>query len=133
MPIALSSISGTPYTLAPAGRPQIINIFATWCGPCRSETPGFVLAASRLRAHGVQVIGIDQQESGTQVSRFVRDFGLTYPVYIDTTGITHHVLGARLIPTTIYVDGSGRIRWIRPGPLTEGELTHLGQLVEASI
>lgn len=130
-PIGLSSLSGSPYTLRPAGRPQIINIFATWCTPCRMEMPGFAAAAARLKARGIDVVGIDQEESGERVARFAREFGLTYPLYIDTDGITHAVLGARLIPTTIFVDADGRIRWIHPGPITERDLTTLALTGEA--
>jgi thiol-disulfide isomerase/thioredoxin len=127
VPIALSSLSGARYTLAPTGRPQIINIFATWCTPCRMEMPGFVAAAKRLKARGIDVVGIDQEESGARVARFAQEFGLKYPLYIDTDGITHAVLGARLIPTTIFVGGDGRIRWIHPGPVTEHDLIALAE------
>lgn len=92
--------------------------------------PDLALAAERLRERGVEVIGIDQSESGPAVARFVKEFGVRFPVYIDTTGITHRVLGARFIPTTIYVDRDGRIRWIRPGPLTAREFTTFARIAE---
>lgn len=132
VPIALTSLSGASFTLESHGKPQIINIFATWCGPCRLEMPGFAAAAARLRAQGIDVVGIDQEESGASVSSFAREFGLTFPVYIDTDGITHAVLGARLIPTTIFVDANGRIRWIHPGPITPRDLRILANLGTAA-
>lgn len=122
VPLRVSSLYGTPYTLAPTQRPTVINVFATWCTPCREETPGIASLASGLRARGITLVGIDQEESTAAVSQFARQFALPYPVYIDTAGITHDVLGARVIPTTIIVNSSGVIVWEHAGPLTPGEL-----------
>jgi thiol-disulfide isomerase/thioredoxin len=117
-PLRLSSLSGNGYTLNGGRHPLLINVFATWCGPCREETPGLVAAASALSARGIRLVGIDQQESAQAVQTFARDFHVPYPLYVDDVGLTHTVLGARVIPTTIYVDGSGIIRWEHAGPIT---------------
>jgi cytochrome c biogenesis protein CcmG/thiol:disulfide interchange protein DsbE len=122
LPLQVSSLYGTPYTLQPRQRPMIINVFATWCTPCREETPGFAATAQRLRGRGIDVFAIDQQESPQAVSAFVQEFGLRYPVYIDTSGITHDLLGARMIPTTIFVNAAGVIVWEHAGPLTPAQL-----------
>ncbi len=129
VPIGLSSLSGDAYTLEPDGRPQIIHVFATWCGPCRDEMPAFARAADNLRTEGIGVIAIDQQENAATVAAFAREFHLTFPVVIDARNVTHSILGARLIPTTIFVDGNGIIRWEHPGPMTPNELFHLGEPV----
>jgi thiol-disulfide isomerase/thioredoxin len=124
-PLRVASLYGAPYTIAPQGRPMVINVFATWCGPCRAEAPGIAQAASRLRALGIDVVGIDQQESVAQVQAFARDFSVRYPLYVDATGITHSVLGARFIPTTVYVDAHGIIRWEHAGPISAKTLLAL--------
>lgn len=129
-PLRVASLYGTPYTLRSSGRPMVINVFATWCGPCREEAPEFAAAAARLRARGIDVVGIDQQENGAQVATFARDFHLRYPLYVDSAGITHSVLGARIIPTTLYVDASGVIRWQHAGPLTERALLQIASAPE---
>jgi thiol-disulfide isomerase/thioredoxin len=121
-PLRVSSLYGASYTLPPPQRPTVINIFATWCMPCREETPGFAAAASGLRARGIGLVAIDQEESAAAVAAFAKEFGLTYPVYIDTSGITHDLLGARVIPTTILVNRSGVIVWEHAGPITSAEL-----------
>lgn len=124
-PLALSELTGQRFVLAPTGHVQVINIFATWCTPCRDEMPGFASAAQRLRARGIDVIGIDQAENGAQVARFKEEFKIGFPLYIDTSGITHAALGARLIPTTILVGSDGRIKWIHPGPVSPLEILTL--------
>ena len=122
LPLQLSSLYGGGYTLDVHSRPTIINVFASWCTPCREETPGFAASAQKLRARGIDVVGIDQQESAQAVARFAQEFALPYPVYIDTSGITHDLLGARVIPTTIFVNANGVIVWEHAGPLTAAQL-----------
>lgn len=129
VPIRVSSLYGTALTLAPPRHPTVVNVFATWCVPCREETPGFAAAAKGLRARGIDLVAIDQEESTAAVAAFARAFGVSYPVYIDTTGVTHDVLGARVIPTTILVNKSGVIVWEHAGPLTQSEL--LGAIAAA--
>lgn len=97
------------------------------------EMPDLTLAAERLRARGVEVIGVDQEESATRVESFAREFGVTYPIYIDPNGALRRMVGSRFIPTTIYIDGNGRIRWIHPGPLTGGELSRIAQAPEENL
>lgn len=123
--LPLSSLNGSSYRFSPPGRPQLINVFATWCTPCRMEMPAFTVLAQRLRERGIDVVGIDQQESGGAVAQFAREFHVTYPLLIDSSGITHRVFGSRYIPTTIFVDRDGTIRWIHPGPLSEHDMTTL--------
>jgi thiol-disulfide isomerase/thioredoxin len=125
--IHLVSTSSTPYTLAPDGRPRLINVFATWCGPCREETPAFARAARKLQKRGFEVVGIDQEESAARVLEFAQDFHVPYDLYIDNDGITKSVLGARMIPTTILVGSDGRIRWIHPGPIDPQTLMALAK------
>lgn len=132
IPIRLSSIYGDPYTLGTPHRPAVINVFATWCTPCREETPGFAAAARGLRARGFDVLGIDQEESPAAVSAFAREFALPYPVYIDTSGVTHDLLGARVIPTTIVVNGDGVIVWEHAGPLLREDFVRAAESVSGT-
>ena len=122
LPLQLSSLYGQSYTYDVHGRATVINVFASWCTPCREETPGFAASAAKLRARGIDVVGIDQEESAQAVARFAQEFALPYPVYIDQSGITHDLLGARVIPTTIFVNRAGVIVWEHAGPLTPAQL-----------
>lgn len=125
---SVSSLYGGPHTVRPNGRAQLINVFATWCPPCRAETPLLTAAAAGLQARGVQIVAIDQQESAYQVEQFAQAFRLPYPVYIDGDGITHQLLGARIIPMTIYVDPAGIITWEHAGPMDADDLREVAAL-----
>lgn len=117
------SMNGQSTVLAPpAGRTHIINVFATWCVECKTEIPRLTQLAPQLARKRVDLVGIDQQESIDQVARFTAAYNMHYPVYIDDNGMTRQILGARYIPTTIVVDANGVIRFVRVGPLSNGDL-----------
>lgn len=119
----VQSLHGDPASIAPAdGRVRVINVFATWCTECRTEIPNLTRIAPSLAAKHVDLIGIDQQESPANVARFADSFGMQYPVYVDNDGTTRAMLGARVIPTTIIVDGRGVIRFVRVGAMNAHEL-----------
>lgn len=122
----VESLKGGTAAIAPAnGRIRVINVFATWCTECRTEIPQLTRLAPKLAAANVDIIGIDQQEDPAQVGRFANAFAMRYPVYVDADGTTRQVLGARVIPTTLIVDGRGIIRFVRVGALNAGELSAL--------
>lgn len=130
--IRVQSLAGQAITLAPRGRPRVINVFATWCPPCRAEMPALRAFAARLRERGIETVGIDQEEDAARVSVFARDYRIRYPLFIDTTNVTHDLLGARVIPTTIFVDANGIIRWEHSGPLDSSGFDALAARVESA-
>jgi thiol-disulfide isomerase/thioredoxin len=116
---SLSPLGDGPAMLARRpGHPLLIDVFATWCPPCRDELAALALIAPRLERSGVDVAGIDQAESPVQVEAAVRAYGIRYPVYIDPGDDSSWVSTARVIPTTILLDGRGVVRFVHAGPLT---------------
>ena len=132
IPLAVASLNGQSVTISASGRPQIINVFATWCVPCRTEMPAFAAMASHVQRQGIEVIGIDQQEDAAPVSQFIKEFALPFPVYIDRSGLAHDVLGAHMIPATIYIDAHGIVRWQHFGPLTRQDWKDLSLLTRSA-
>ena len=121
--LTFSSLAGQPAILKPApGRITVVNVFATWCPPCKAETPDLVAFAKAAGSKGVDVIGIDQQESPVQVSAFAQRYGIAYPLMIDAGRQTKDVLGAHIIPRTIVIDGSGVVRAVVSGPMTAAQM-----------
>jgi len=106
-----------------AGRPVIVNFFASWCTPCRKETP---LLARFFRArHGsVAIIGIDVSDQATAALAFVHRSGVTYPVATepasDSTVIAYDLPG---LPATFFLDAHHRIVKRVYGAVTQAELT----------
>ena len=91
-----------------AGRPVIVNFFASFCGPCKKETP---LLGSFYRArHGqVAVIGVDVNDGAAAALRFVRAARASYPIGADTTAATATGYGVVAIPQTFFLNAAHRI------------------------
>jgi thiol-disulfide isomerase/thioredoxin len=128
-----TALDGTRTTLALApGRVTFVNVFATWCPPCKAETPDLVTFAAREKSKGVDVVGIDQEETPAQVQAFRERFGIDYPMVIDTGRQTKDILGARIIPRTIVVDGKGVVKAVYSGPMTADQMLRLAAEAGAS-
>jgi cytochrome c biogenesis protein CcmG/thiol:disulfide interchange protein DsbE len=65
------------------GAPLVLNVWASWCSPCREEAPTFERLWRRHRGHGLQIIGINTQDDEPSARAFVEEFGITYPVVRD--------------------------------------------------
>jgi thiol-disulfide isomerase/thioredoxin len=104
-----------------ANKVAVLNFWATWCPPCRAETPAMVTAYARLRAPGVAFIGIDTTETAPIVKTFLSAKGVPYATAIAGPDV-YNAFGIAYIPTTIVVDAHGviRARWV--GEITPAQL-----------
>jgi thiol-disulfide isomerase/thioredoxin len=105
-----------------AGRPVLINFFASWCGPCKRETP---LLARFYRAHHgrVLIIGIDANDQTAAALTFIRSAGLGYPVGFDPAGTVATSYGVIALPQTFMLNATHQIVRHIAGALMAGELT----------
>lgn len=99
----------------------MVNIWASWCGPCRSEAP-ILAAAARTYAGRVQFLGVDILDSRASARAFIREFGWTYPSVFDPTGSIRDQLGLIGQPATLFYDASGNLASTWVGPLTPAVL-----------
>ena len=90
-----------------AGRPLVINFWASWCVPCRREMPALE-AAFRRYGGAVSFVGIDTRDGSGPARRFARRTGVRYPLARDFEGGTADDYGVFGLPTTVFVDASGR-------------------------
>jgi cytochrome c biogenesis protein CcmG/thiol:disulfide interchange protein DsbE len=96
---------GRPVKLSTLRGPMVINLWASWCKPCRKELPQYEAFAKKY-AGKVRVIGIDFQETRVgAATRLAHDAGVDYPLYADPDGR----MRARFMPKVILLDGDGRI------------------------
>ncbi len=104
------------------GRPTVVNLWASWCGPCRNEMPVFQRvhqqAGDRLR-----VIGVNTQDyNETAARRTIQSTGIGYAVLSDPEGRLRAGVGAVGMPTTLFVDGTGRLVHTELGEMSEAQL-----------
>lgn len=125
--VQLPDLQGAPVVLpdAFAGRPILINFWASWCGPCIIEMPELDRFAAEQGANGVQVVGIalDRPED---VQAFLRHTPVAYPVLLDSPGPADSSVqqgNARgVLPFTVLVDAEGRLLKQKIGPFEPGEI-----------
>jgi cytochrome c biogenesis protein CcmG, thiol:disulfide interchange protein DsbE len=111
------SLDGTRFDLS-ARRKNVVllNLWATWCAPCRYEIPELQAIHDKYRSKGFEVIGVSVDESGVEaVQEFVDEYRMTYPVVLDPEGRMADILQTSVLPTTVMLDREGTIVWKRIG------------------
>lgn len=117
----LVSLAGDAVSLASlAGRPVLLNLWATWCVPCLAEMPELAELQERFGPEGLAVVGVsvDDEESLDQVRAFVSEGKVRIPVWLDPQMQVYRALRVRGLPATFVVDREGRILLRHDGPIT---------------
>jgi thiol-disulfide isomerase/thioredoxin len=127
-PLTLRSLDGNRVAIpdAYAGRPLLINLWASWCGPCVREMPALQQFHAEQGANGVQVVGIALDDASA-VRDFVQGAGVRYPILLDAPGPLD--AGVRLgdpkgvLPYSLLVSADGRLLKQHIGPFADGEIS----------
>ncbi|GAC1592490.1 MAG: hypothetical protein NVS3B28_21350 [Candidatus Velthaea sp.] len=110
-PFRLKTITGATLTNDTyRGRTLVINVWATWCPPCRAETPDLIASATKLRKEGVAFLGVDTTEDSPTVRAFVADHNVPYAQAIDSDKSFTNAYNVVLFPTTYVIDPKGVLR-----------------------
>ncbi|HEX2850711.1 MAG TPA: TlpA disulfide reductase family protein [Acidimicrobiales bacterium] len=113
---------GVDLAMVRAGRPAVVNFFASWCVPCRQELP--VLAQASAAHTDIAFIGVDFQDSRSNAADILARYGITYPAAYDPKGDIGTSYGIRGLPATAFLDAKGRITELHLGALTAPDLDH---------
>ena len=113
-PVEGTTLTGDRVSLADfAGKVVVVNVWGSWCVPCRAEAPHLAAAARRLDGDGVRFLGIDVRDSPAQARAFVDRFDVPYPSLFDQSGSTllgfRDTLPPNAIPSTLVIDASGDV------------------------
>jgi len=121
---AARTIAGDSVSLADhRGRVVLLNIWATWCHPCRTEIPELQALYEKERERGLEVIGVSIDAGGEDaaVADFAREYGVTYPIWRDGDGRVSTTFAAVGVPATYLIDRDGVLRWSHLGPVTASD------------
>ncbi|MFA6312008.1 MAG: TlpA disulfide reductase family protein, partial [Sterolibacterium sp.] len=91
------------------GKPLIINVWASWCGPCRAEMGSLERLSRRLGGKKIKVIGISTDDDAAAAAAFLTKSRVTFDNYLDKNLLLENMLGASTLPLTILVDAQGRV------------------------
>lgn len=104
-----------------AGKPVIVNFWASWCGPCQQETP--LLASWYRQEHGkVVILGLDENDSAANALKFAQAKGVTYPLGFDPNVTVAPAYGINALPQTFFLNAKHQIVDQVPGALTMAKL-----------
>ncbi|SCG58671.1 TlpA family protein disulfide reductase [Micromonospora coxensis] len=127
---------GAPVALRDVRGPAVVNLWASWCPPCRKELPAFQRLSERA-AGRLQVLGVNSRDTRTAAQSIGEDFGIRFPVLFDQGEALQRELGRNALPLTLLVDAEGRVVHVdASGALDDARLAalvqrHLGLAVPA--
>jgi thiol-disulfide isomerase/thioredoxin len=105
------------------GSTVLLNLWATWCAPCRRETPYLQSLHEKLAPQGLVVVGVSVDAFGAErdVEEFMTEFGVTYQILHDPAMRSLDVFSAIGLPATYLIGKGGTLLWVRLGPVEPGD------------
>lgn len=124
---SLEDLNGNKLTLSDfEGKVLFLNFWATWCPPCRAEIPDFIEVYDKYKDMGLAILGVSVDNiSAKQVGEFAEKIKMNYPVAMATKKLFQDYPSPGAIPTTLVIDGMGKIRHKKVGLMSKQELIDL--------
>jgi len=122
----LETLQGETVTLSDLrGKAVVVNLWASWCPPCRAEMPALQAAYEADRDRGLEILAVDMtyQDTEQDALRFIQEFGLTFPIALDRDGTVARQYLLRALPSTFFVGPDGVItKVVIGGPMSEATI-----------
>lgn len=117
------NLDGSKFDLASRRKNVVLlNLWATWCGPCRYEIPELQRIHDTYAKRGFEVVGVSVDEGAAElIQQFATENKMTYPLVHDPEGKIANILEASVLPTSIMIDRDGRIIWKKVGAILEND------------
>ena len=109
----------------------LVNVFASWCGPCRAETPHLVEVFDKVDNEGIEFVGLNLSESFDAVRIFKDEFDINFPLLLNQDGRLTEIYQPIGLPTSWFIDADGVVRYVFAGPMTKDMLTGILEDIEA--
>ena len=124
-PYTTQLLDGKKFDIAAErGNVVFLNLWATWCGPCRFEIPELQSLHQKYASRGFKVVGISLDDTGAGgVKQFVSQHSMTYPIAYDPDGKIATIFQSSVLPTSVIVDRSGQIVWKKFGAVSMDDPT----------
>ena len=118
------TLEGTTIQLSELrGKIVVLNLFASWCGPCRAEMPHLVEVSQEVDPLESAFIGLNFQESPGAVKDFQEEFSIQFPLVLDEDGnLTNNLYHPIGLPTSWFIDQDGIVRYVFSGPMSKQTL-----------
>ena len=129
---AAQTLEGKHVSLADfRGKTVLLNFWATWCPPCRSEMPDMEKIYRERLDKDVVILAVDVQEAAVPVQAFVDRFSITFPILMDVSGDIAKLYGIQSLPSSYFIDAQGRITSFNLGAMNESAISRrIDQAVE---
>lgn len=122
----LTATSGESFTLSELqGQAVVINLWATWCPPCRAEMPALQKMFNEYKEQGLVILAINMtyQDTSLNIEPFIQEYGLTFPILLDETGTVASLYQLQSLPSTYFINRTGVIsEVVIGGPMSEALL-----------
>jgi cytochrome c biogenesis protein CcmG, thiol:disulfide interchange protein DsbE len=119
------------------GKPVLVNVWASWCTPCRAEMPAMQRAFQEYQAQGLVILGINatNQDDRQAALNYARSQGLSFPILLDDDGLVSKLYAVHALPSSFFIDPQGTIQdVVIGGPMSEALLRiRIEQLIEKAI